>query len=69
MVDKRSVKTVKVDATGSVKVNIAAGGDATLGSEKLFKTTTPERSTQMAAASGGPKGDAPTAAKEVATAP
>jgi hypothetical protein len=67
MVDKRSVKTVKVDATGSVKVNIAsAGGDATLGSEKLFKPTTPERSTQMAAASGGPKADAPAAAKEVA---
>jgi hypothetical protein len=55
MVDKRSVKTVKVDATGSVKVNVAsAGSDATLGSERLFKPTTPERQTQMVAAASGP---------------
>jgi hypothetical protein len=65
MVDKRSVKTVKVDATGSVKVNIGgAGGDATLGSQGLFKPTTPERSTQMEAAASGPKADAPATFKE-----
>jgi hypothetical protein len=56
MVDKRSVKTVKVDATGKVNVNVASGqGDVTLGSEKLFKPTSPERSTQMTAAESGPK--------------
>jgi hypothetical protein len=67
MVDKRSVKTVKVDATGSVKVNVAsAGSDATLGSEKLFKPTTPERQTQMVAAASGPSAGS---AKENAVAP
>jgi hypothetical protein len=64
-VDRKSIKTVKVDATGSVKVNIAsAGADATLGSQGLFKSTTPERSTQMAAAASGPKADAPATFKE-----
>jgi hypothetical protein len=70
MVDRRSVKTVKVDATGSVKVNVAsAGSDATLGSEKLFKPTTPERSTQMAAAESGPRADAPASVKAEASVP
>jgi hypothetical protein len=56
MVDRRSVKTVKVDATGKVAVNIGASGgsDATLGSERLFKPTGPERSTQMMKAETGP---------------
>jgi hypothetical protein len=57
MVDRRSVKTVKVDATGKVAVNIGggSGSDATLGSERLFKPTSPERSTQMQPASTGPR--------------
>jgi predicted nucleic acid-binding Zn-ribbon protein len=61
MVDKRSIKTVKVDATGKVAVNIGGGaGDATLGSKGLFKDTTPERKTQMVDANVGPKtGEAP----------
>jgi hypothetical protein len=55
MIDKRSVKTVKVDAAGSVKVNIAGGeGDATLGSKGLFKPTESDRPTQMAVAKTGP---------------
>jgi hypothetical protein len=58
MVDKRSIKTVKVDAQGKVAVNIGGGGnDATLGSTGLFKSTTPERQAQMEPAKVGP--DAP----------
>jgi hypothetical protein len=57
IVDQKSVKTVKVDATGKVAVNIGktGEGDATLGSSKLFKPTAPERSTQMVPAETGPK--------------
>jgi hypothetical protein len=62
IVDKRSIKTVKVDATGKVAVNIGGGGgDATLGSERLFKPTGPERSTQMVPAKTGPSTFAETA--------
>jgi len=59
MVDSRSIKTVKVDATGKVAVNIGStSGDATLGSNRgLFKDTTPERQVQMVPARRGP--DAP----------
>lgn len=55
VVDKRSVKTVKVDATGKVNVNIAGGEDATLGSQGLFKPSGVERKTQMVAAETGPQ--------------
>jgi GH24 family phage-related lysozyme (muramidase) len=56
-VDKKSIKVVKVDATGKVAVNIGAdkGDDVTLGSKRLFKPTAPERSTQMVPAETGPK--------------
>jgi hypothetical protein len=53
-VDSKSIKTVKVDATGKVAVNIGGGqGDATLGSSGLFKPTSPDQPTQMATASKG----------------
>jgi hypothetical protein len=62
VVDKKSVKTVKVDATGKVAVNIGGeAGDATLGSSGLFKKTPEDRSTQMAKAESGPKTEAPAA--------
>jgi hypothetical protein len=54
MVDKKSVKTVKVDATGKVAVNIGGQNDATLGSQGLFKSTGGERMTQMQPAEAGP---------------
>jgi hypothetical protein len=56
VVDKRSVKTVKVDATGKVNIDIGGGGgsDVTLGGDRLFKPTAPERSTQMSPAETGP---------------
>jgi hypothetical protein len=54
-VNKGMVKTVKVDATGKVAVNIGStGDDATLGSKGLFKDTSPERQTQMVPAKRGP---------------
>jgi hypothetical protein len=55
-IDRKSIKTVKVDATGRVAVNIGGGGgnDATLGSSGLFRPTTPERREQMQAAETGP---------------
>jgi hypothetical protein len=57
VIDRKSIKTVKVDATGKVAINIGAGsgGDATLGSQGLFKPSTPERREQMATADTGPK--------------
>ena len=58
-VDKTSIKTVKVDAAGSVKVNIGGTQDATLGSQGLFKATPVERQTQMKSADSGPKAEAP----------
>jgi len=54
VVDKTSVKTVKVNANGAVKVDVS--GDATLNSSKgLFKPTPVERPTQMQPAETGPK--------------
>jgi hypothetical protein len=55
-VDSKSIKTVKVDATGKVAVNIGStSNDATLGSRGLFRDTTPERQTQMEPAKQGPE--------------
>jgi GH24 family phage-related lysozyme (muramidase) len=64
IVDRRSIKTVKVDATGKVAVKIGGGSDATLDSQGLFKPTTLERRTQMTPATTGPKADAPASFRE-----
>ena len=53
--DTKSIKTVKVDATGKVAVNIGGGEDHTLGSQGLFKSTSPSRMTQMQPAAIGPE--------------
>jgi hypothetical protein len=54
-IDAKRVKTVKVEATGKVGVNISRGQDFTLGSKRqFFKPTAPERQTQMIPAETGP---------------
>jgi hypothetical protein len=47
-IDAKSIKIVKVNATGNVDVNIGKyADDATLGGSKLFKDTTPQAQGQM----------------------
>jgi hypothetical protein len=59
-VDQSSIKTVKVDSNGSVKIDVGAGSkDATLGSNGLFRPIPVERQTQMAPAETGPKAATP----------
>lgn len=64
-VDSKSVRTVKVDAGGKVSVDIGntGSGDATLGSNRLFKPQATEHKSQMVAADAGGVGAAG-AAKE-----
>jgi hypothetical protein len=52
-VDEGMTKTVSVDASGRVQVNVAPGAPAGAG-RRLFKRTAPERPTQMVYARSGP---------------